>query len=92
MAASSPILDDDFDPADDDILTACEDCDNVHGDTRKQSPSRWVCMKFPRTKRFSPVAPRAWVGSDPFMRCVGINGGLCPLFTPRRKPKEAPDV
>lgn len=74
------------------MITACEDCDHVHPDTRKQSPTRWVCMKFPRIEGFSPVAPKAWVDAEPYMRCVGINGGLCPVFAPRRMPKEASDV
>lgn len=64
--------------------TFCEDCDHVHADTRKQNPTRWLCTKFPRLEGFSPVAPRAWVDSEPFSRCVGINGGFCPLFSPRR--------
>lgn len=65
-------------------LTACEDCDNVHPDTRKQSPARWVCMRFPRVEGLSAVAPKAWVDAEPYMRCVGINGGLCPVFQKRR--------
>lgn len=64
--------------------TACEDCDNVHESTRKQSPSRWLCMKFPRLENMNPVAPKAWVGVEPYMRCFGINGGFCPLFVKRR--------
>lgn len=41
---------------------------------------------------FSPVAPKAWVDAEPYMRCVGINGGLCPVFAPRKQPKEQSDV
>jgi hypothetical protein len=66
------------------MITACEDCDHVTSDTRKGHPSRWCCIKFPRIEGFSPVAPKAWVDADPYMRCVGINGGLCPLWTARR--------
>ena len=66
------------------MTTFCEDCDNVHAETRKQHPARWLCVKFPRMETFSPVAPRAWVEHEPYMRCVNLNGGKCPLFTPRR--------
>lgn len=65
-------------------ITACEDCDNVHAETRKQSPSRWVCVKFPRIEGYSPVAPKTWVEVEPYMRCFGINGGVCPCFERRR--------
>lgn len=64
--------------------TACEDCDNVSAATRKSHPARWTCLKFPIVEGYSPVAPKMWVGSEPYMRCVGINGGKCPLFTPLR--------
>jgi hypothetical protein len=64
--------------------TFCEDCDNVHAETRKQGPSRWVCVKFPRLEGLSPVAPKAWLDKEPYMRCVGINGGFCPMFSKRR--------
>lgn len=73
------------------MITACEDCDHVAPDTRRQSPTRWVCLKFPRIEGFSPVAPKAWVDAEPYMRCVGINGGLCPVFAPRKQPKEQSD-
>jgi hypothetical protein len=50
-----------------------------------------VCLKFPRIEGFSPVAPKAWVDAEPYMRCLGINGGLCPMFAPRKQPKEQSD-
>lgn len=65
-------------------ITTCETCDHVHAETRKQSPSRWVCVKFPRLEGYSPVAPKYWVDAEPYMRCVGINGGLCPMYRERR--------
>ncbi|MDQ0303827.1 hypothetical protein [Ancylobacter polymorphus] len=64
--------------------TFCEDCDNVHPDTRKQSPGRWLCMRFPRLPGLSPVARNAWVATEPYQRCVSINAGFCPLFEPAR--------
>lgn len=66
------------------INTACELCDHVHPDTMKLHPARWLCMKFPRLEGFSPVAPLTWVDKEPYMRCIGINGGACPLFERRR--------
>ena len=50
MAASSPILDDDFDPADgwpDEPPTLCCECDHVHSDTIGKPPYAWRCLKFP---------------------------------------------
>ena len=66
------------------MITACETCDNVHAGTRKQHPRAWLCVKFRRIEGYSPVAPKAWVEEEPYMRCVGINGGACPLYTARR--------
>lgn len=66
------------------MITSCETCDHVHAETRKQHPSRWLCVRFPRIEGFSPVAPKAWVDAEPYMRCVGINGGACPLWKARR--------
>jgi len=54
-------------------------------DTRKQSPNRWVCVRFPRVEGLSPIAPTKWVELEPYMRCAGINGGFCPLWTARRE-------
>lgn len=65
--------------------TYCEDCDHVEPASRKRSPSSWVCLKFPRVEGGGFVAPRVWADMDPFMRCTGINGGFCPLWTPRRE-------
>jgi hypothetical protein len=65
-------------------VTACEDCDHVTSGTRKGHPARWCCIKFPRIEGFSPVAPKAWVDAEPYMRCIGINGGLCPMWSPKR--------
>lgn len=65
-------------------ITSCESCDHVTADTRKSHPSRWCCIRFPRIEGFSPVAPKAWVDAEPHMRCTGINGGACPMWSPRR--------
>lgn len=70
-----------FDP---DRPTYCETCDNVYAATRKQNPSQWLCVKFPRLEGQGYVARQAWVEQQPYMRCVGINGGFCPLWAPVR--------
>jgi hypothetical protein len=62
------------------FYTYCEDCDNVESQSRKRSPASWVCLKFPRTDGAGFVAPKVWADQEPFMRCNGINGGLCPMF------------
>jgi len=67
--------------------TPCEECDNVHMDTRKLRPSYWVCVKFPRLEGLSAIAPKQWVKHAPYMRCEGINGGFCPLWEKRRDGK-----
>lgn len=66
-------------------ITPCEDCDNVHAETRKMNPGRWVCVKFPRLENLNAVAPREWVNAEPYNRCVSINLGHCPVFVPRRE-------
>lgn len=65
-------------------LTLCEQCDHVHADSRKRSPTMWLCSKFPRLEGMGFVAPKAWAEHEPFMKCSGINGGACPLWSPRR--------
>ena len=64
--------------------TYCEDCDHVEASSRKRSPASWVCLKFPRVEGNGFVAPTVWAETDPFMRCANINGGLCPMWAPRR--------
>lgn len=66
--------------------TYCEECDHVEPASRKRSPTQWVCLKFPRVEGGGFVAPTVWADQEPFMRCVNINGGYCPLFQPRPHP------
>ncbi len=67
--------------------TYCEDCDNVVKATRKRSPASWLCSKFPRVEGGGFVAPKVWADQEPFMRCVHINGGDCPLYLTRSEPE-----
>lgn len=64
--------------------TFCADCDNVHPESRKKLPVYWLCTKFPRLEGMGFVAPNLWVEMEPFNRCVNINTGRCPLWTPLR--------
>jgi hypothetical protein len=94
MGASSPILDDDFDPADgfnDDPPVLCRDCDHVHPTTRKDAPYHWRCMKAPEEPLGGFQDPD-WRPSPPWHLCRHVNpDGYCGFFAPRRTPKEATD-
>ena len=70
-------------------LTYCRECDNVVQDTRKRHPAQWLCSCFPRVEGGGFVDPERWVNDEPFMKCMHINGGQCPLFTPRRENDDA---
>jgi hypothetical protein len=64
------------------MITFCEDCDNVESSTRSRNPNSWICLKFPRKDGHGFVSETWWSRNEPYMRCVGINGGACPLFKP----------
>lgn len=70
------------------MITLCEDCDNLEAQSAKSHPRTWICRKFPRLDGKSFLSETYWGRNEPFMRCEGINGGACPLFTPRPQ-KEA---
>jgi hypothetical protein len=87
MAASSPILDDDFDPADGfpDDPTLCVECDLVHPDTLSKPPFAWRCMAAPAPLWGGFVNP-LYTPDPPYQRCQDLNGGTCPHWTPKRTP------
>lgn len=66
------------------MTTTCEDCDNMHTDSRKGPSYAAICVKFPRLYGTQNVARGLWDKDAPYMRCVNINGGMCPLFTERK--------
>lgn len=66
------------------MTTFCEDCDHVHPSSRKKPATYWLCMAFKRIRGGSFVAPTEWADNEPYMRCIGINGGACPMYTPLR--------
>lgn len=63
--------------------TLCNHCDNVHPESRHSQPWRWMCTKFPRLEGFGYVTDDRWDKFPPFMFCNDINGGACPLYTPK---------
>jgi hypothetical protein len=70
--------------------TYCQNCDGVHMETRKLHPGRWLCIFHKRAVGGSFVAPNVWVEMEPYNRCININLGMCPTFTPRRESNERP--
>lgn len=88
MAASSPILDDDFDPADgwpDEPPTLCCECDHVHSDTIGKPPYAWRCLKFPAPPFGGFVQPN-FRPDPPYHKCQDRNDGACVHWTPKRTP------
>jgi hypothetical protein len=68
--------------------TFCDACDHVDPQTRKHPPHRWTCLRHPRLEGAGFVVRGQWVDAPPHLYCKDTNGGLCPLYEPRR---EAPD-
>ena len=64
--------------------TFCRDCDNVVEETRKRSVHSWLCSKHKRLEGQGFIDPDWWAENEPFLKCTAVNGGMCPLFTPRR--------
>lgn len=69
--------------------TLCSQCDNVHPETRQKSLWQWRCMKHPRVPRLGWLVEDGYEDNDPrWLRCNDVNGGMCPLFEPKREPPE----
>jgi hypothetical protein len=66
------------------VTTYCVECDHVERGSRKGSPHGWLCTQFPRAEGMGFVHPNYWAEHEPYMRCVNINGGVCPLYSPIR--------
>lgn len=71
-------------------ITYCSQCDNLCQSTAKRHPAQWQCIKFPRINGFGFMS-QDWI-EEPYMRCQGINGGHCPLFTPIREVETTLDM
>lgn len=67
------------------MTTYCESCDHVSR-AREGTPSyRWLCLKHPNDAGFGFVTREFWDKDDPYLRCVNVNGGNCPLFEKRKE-------
>lgn len=67
-------------------VTICTHCEHMHPASPKDSPRFAMCMKFPRkTRPEGFVTEDKWDDRGPYMYCVFINGGDCPLFEPKRE-------
>ncbi len=68
-----------------DKLTYCVDCDNL-SEIQSGHPRYWMCLKFPRLiEGFGHVTKNGWDKAPPYMFCININGGNCPLFEPKKE-------
>ena len=65
--------------------TLCENCEHLHPISAKRPPWRWICMKhrdMPWGKYIKEDG--TWDGFDPYLQCVRVNGGACPLYEPKK--------
>jgi hypothetical protein len=68
-------------------VTQCDRCDYLHPSSKSQSSHLWMCSRHPRLPGFTGfVTGAVWEKDPPFLYCRMVNGGLCPLFTPKREP------
>ncbi|MNF00184.1 hypothetical protein D3C87_1367430 [compost metagenome] len=65
--------------------TFCTDCEFVVAESRKRSPSGWLCLKHKRLEGQGFVDPKFWSNEEPYLRCKDVNAGACPLFEKRRE-------
>ena len=64
------------------VITFCSDCAHKRQDSESQPPWYWYCNRHPRLEGFGFVT-RRWRPDPPFLKCVDLNGGACPLFEQR---------
>lgn len=70
------------------MITLCQNCDNVHPDSHSRPSFRWLCIAHPKLPGFDGfVVGEHWEKDEPFLRCRDVNGGKCHLFTPKRGPQ-----
>lgn len=67
--------------------TLCTNCEHSHPDNAKRQPHKWMCMRQPRLEGAGFVTDGKWQAFDPWMYCVGINGGQCFGYEPKRGPQ-----
>ena len=65
--------------------TICTDCEHI-SELQSGHPRYWMCLKHPRKNDgFGNVTHTTWDKASPYMYCVDINGGECPLFEPKKE-------
>lgn len=65
-------------------MTFCETCANVHMDSLRGPPWRWLCTKHARLNEgFGFVTSTTWDNAAPFLYCKDVNAGACPLYEER---------
>ena len=61
------------------MVTLCSDCKHVRLNYKSDSPWKWYCIKHPRLAGWGFVTDKM-LNMAPFLRCVDVNGGACPLY------------
>lgn len=69
-------------------MTICDECDHLLMVFKADPPWRWLCTKHPRMEGFGFVTKKSWDSFPPYLYAKDVNGGECPLFTPKREAKE----
>ena len=65
-------------------VTRCENCEHLHPTSRGERRERTaLCMAHPKLVRADLVFNGIIDKDTPFMRCIDINGGACPMYKPR---------
>lgn len=64
--------------------TFCEDCDHCSKPYASATPRQWLCLKHKKATGFGHVSKELWDDGEPYFRCYRVNGGMCPLFEPRK--------
>jgi len=72
--------------------TFCIDCRHVHEAGKKISPFRMLCNRHKRLEGQGFIHPDWWVEHEPFLRCIDVNGGMCPLFEPAYTEEQLQDM
>lgn len=65
-----------------DGITYCAKCQHHSRPSKSAPPWRWMCVKHPRLEGFGFVTEDTWDDAPPFLYCVSVNGGRCPLYEP----------
>lgn len=70
--------------------TYCRTCEHQGQDSKSSPPWYWYCRRVPRLDGYGWVTELSWTDAPPFAYCKDINHGRCPLWEPRKEPKNEP--